>query len=240
MGNKKTMKVSVCMATYNGSKYLKTQLESILIQLNPDDELIISDDGSTDETISIIQSVNDDRVCLYHSKAQNIIKNFENALNKATGDVIFLADQDDIWHKDKVIISKKHLLKYDCVFTNLEVFEYDDLDNTYLFFNDSKSKTGFFRNLIKNNYVGATMAFRKELLIKALPLPKDVYMHDVWIAMIAELTSSTYFISKALIYYRRHGKNASATGERSKNSFFTKLRMRYKLVYYLVFHLIKN
>jgi len=233
------MKVSVCMASFNGGKYIRKQINSILIQLTDKDELIISDDGSTDDTISIIESINDPRVMLHHSTAKNIIKNFENAISKASGDIIFLADQDDIWHKDKVVVCKEYLKKYECVFSNLEVFQNEDIENTKLFFNSNKRKTGVLRNLIKNNYIGATMAFRKSLIKNVLPFPKNVYMHDIWIAMISELVASTFFIDKALVYYRRHGENASATGEKSTNSLFKKLKMRLVLVYHLIFRLLK-
>ncbi len=82
--------ISVCMATYNGEKFLKKQIESILIQLDNNDELIISDDSSTDSSVDIIKSFNDDRIKLFHSSFHDPIKYFENALNKATGDYIFL------------------------------------------------------------------------------------------------------------------------------------------------------
>ena len=101
--------ISVCMATYNGEKYIKEQLDSILSQLESDDELLISDDGSTDNTISIIQSYNDSRIHILnhvpnssYSGHEKVSSNFENALKNAHGDYIFLSDQDDIWCKDKV------------------------------------------------------------------------------------------------------------------------------------------
>ena len=89
--------VSVCMATYNGEKYIKEQIDSILSEIKENDEIVISDDNSTDCTVEIIKSYNDDRIKLYHSNARNFKKNFENARNKAKGDIIFLSDQDDVW-----------------------------------------------------------------------------------------------------------------------------------------------
>ena len=92
-------KISVAMATYNGEKYIKKQIESILINLNKDDELIISDDGSKDKTLDIIKSIKDKRIKIISGPKQGVIKNFENALNNCTGEYIFLSDQDDIWGK---------------------------------------------------------------------------------------------------------------------------------------------
>ena len=107
--------ISVCMATYNGERYIKRQIDSILYQLGEDDELIISDDGSTDRTLEIIKKYNDSRIKIYeHIKKAELSKvkklrnfyyatsNFENALIHSRGEYIFLADQDDIWESEKV------------------------------------------------------------------------------------------------------------------------------------------
>lgn len=227
------MMVSVCMATYNGEKYIKEQIESILSQLHPEDELVISDDGSTDGTLETIRLFKDDRIRILNSNTKNIIKNFENALSNAKGDILFLADQDDIWHPSKVEESIKHLENYDLVFSNLEVFT-DNILNTKLFYQGKKGRTGVLRNIIKNNYIGATMAFKRKVLVRALPFPKGIYMHDIWLAMVAELIGKTFFINTPLIYYRRHDENASETGEKSSNPFSKKMTIRFLLVFNLV------
>ena len=223
------MKISVCMATYNGERFLREQLDSILKQLSANDEVVVSDDGSTDGTLDIIESYEDSRIILLHSTQKNLIFNFENALKRATGDVVFLSDQDDIWFPAKVEICLKHLRKNDLVFSNLEVFSADPADSR-TFYGKQGKKTGIFRNLIKNNYVGATMAFNRRVLNRALPFPKDIYMHDIWLAVTAEIIGKTFYIENPLIYYRRHDTNFSRTGEKSSNSFFEKLRMRFVLV----------
>lgn len=105
--------ISVCMATYNGGRFIKEQIDSILPQLSQYDELIVSDDGSTDRTLEIIASYKDERIKVFHhqktgNKYYPTLKvcystnNFENALKQAKGDYIFLCDQDDIWEKNKV------------------------------------------------------------------------------------------------------------------------------------------
>lgn len=94
--------ISVCMATYNGEEYIKEQLESILCQLGEMDEIIISDDGSTDNTLNIIESYNDSRIKIHINTGKHgFVYNFENALQKAKGEYIFLSDQDDIWLPEK-------------------------------------------------------------------------------------------------------------------------------------------
>lgn len=228
------MKVSVCMAVYNGESFVLEQVSSILPQLAPEDELIISDDGSTDRTMDILkEDVSDPRLKLLKSLKKGIVNNFENALNQATGDIIFLSDQDDIWRPDKVETCKRYLLEYDLVFTNLEIF-YEDINQTRLFYSSNSDKTGLLRNIIKNNYIGATMAFKSEVLKKALPFPNGIYMHDIWLALVAEVLGKTKFINEPLIFYRRHGGNASQTGERSSNSLMKKITMRTRLVYELI------
>lgn len=94
--------ISVCMAAYNGEKYIKDQLSSILKQIGPNDEVVISDDGSKDKTKNIVDSLNDTRIRYVENRNKHgFTHNFENALRLAQGDYIFLADQDDIWLDNK-------------------------------------------------------------------------------------------------------------------------------------------
>jgi len=214
------------MATYNGEKYLRPQLDSILKQLSAEDELIISDDGSTDNTLEIIGSYQDERIKLLHSTHENLILNFENALENANGDAVFLCDQDDIWFDAKVEKYKERLKKNLLVFSNAAMFQGINNNDFELFFKDSKKKTGLLNNLKKVKFLGATLAFQKSVLQKALPFPKNIPMHDIWIGLVAETMGSTYYIDEPLIYYRRHENAASTTGGKSTNSFFTKLKIR--------------
>lgn len=233
------MKISVCMATYNGEQYLRPQLDSILKQLSPEDELIISDDGSTDGTTDIIKSYRDSRIRLLHSPHQNLIFNFENALTEASGDVVFLSDQDDIWFDDKVEKYKRRFKKNVLIFSNALMFNANNLNVSELFFADSKKKTGLMRNLVKVKFLGATLAFQRSVLQRALPFPKNIPMHDIWIGLVAETMGSTYYIDEPLIYYRRHEKAASTTGSKSENSLFTKLKIRKNLVLSLIIRVMK-
>ena len=96
--------ISVCIATYNGEKYLAEQLDSILLQVSEEDELIISDDGSTDHTLEILRTyaANYPQIQLLQGPGQGVIANFAFALTHTKGEVIFLADQDDVWLPNKV------------------------------------------------------------------------------------------------------------------------------------------
>jgi len=225
------MKISVCMATYNGEKYIAVQLESILKQLSESDEVVISDDSSTDNTIDIIKNFKDKRIRLYeHNRFYSPIFNFENALKKASGDIIFLSDQDDIWLDDKVAVMTKLLLSYDLVVSDCILIDGSGAVLNDSFFELRGSKAGVIHNLIKNCYVGCCMAFNRKILEKALPFPKAIPMHDMWIGMIGELFGKTYFCKEKLVKYRRHCKNESPEIGKSKFGILRKLSFRSILI----------
>lgn len=227
------MKISVCIATYNGEKYIQEQLSSILSQLNQDDEIIISDDGSKDNTLGIIHSFNDSRIKMFHNTGKHgLVPNFENALRHASGDYIFFSDQDDIWAPNKVKRCIKSLQNNDLVIHNSLIMDGKGKISNIDFFSIRKSGKGYWRNLYKNSFVGSCMAFRKELLPYVLPFPKHILWHDMWIGLIAERKGKTIFISNTLLYYRRHGNNASATSENSSFSFLFQLKYRLQMLYY--------
>lgn len=206
-------KISVAMATYNGERYIKKQIQTILENLKKYDELIISDDGSTDKTIEIIKKFNDNRIKLLEGHRKGIKKNFENAINNCSGDIIFLSDQDDIWMKDKVKIVKNYFNKNEkLILIQHDAIVVDDKENVIYqsFAEHRKVKTGIIKNLIKNSYHGCCMAFRKELINEIIPIPNNIYLHDEWIGLIAELNGKTKFVGEKLIKYRRYDGNSSS------------------------------
>lgn len=230
------MTVSVCMATYNGQNYILQQLVSILNQLGPSDELIISDDGSTDETLSIVESLDDKRIKIYHNQSNHgVVGNFNNALVHASGDIIFLADQDDIWADNKVEIMMDKLKDYDAVVHNFLFMNGEGVVSDNDFFSIHPSRSGFWNNLYRNGFMGSCMAFRKKVLDDALPLPKHILWHDMWIGLMAEKKGRTCFIPDTLLYYRRHGDNVSATGEKSTFSRWFQLKYRLQMLWYFLF-----
>lgn len=222
--------ISVCMPTYNGEKYIKEQLDSILSQISVDDEVIISDDSSTDETLEIIKSYNDSRLkVLENNHYKSPIYNLENALKQAKGDYIFLADQDDVWFPNKVEKLLLCLTDYDCVVSDATVVNSDMTVIHESFMEINHSRKGFVNNLIKNGFLGCCMAFSSSLLKIVLPFPKNIPMHDSWIGLNATLKGKVLFLDEPLIYYRRHESNASCSSEKSKNTLSTKIKHRYNL-----------
>ncbi len=220
--------ISVCMATYNGSQYIKEQLHSILTQLGPEDEVIISDDSSTDNTLDIVLSFSDPRIKIFPgNRFYSPVYNFENAIKNASGKYIFLSDQDDVWLPEKIKMMKKKLDSYTLVVSDCYVTD-NKLNIIYpSFFELRKSKKGFFSNLIKNSFLGCCMAFNREALVYLLPFPKKISMHDIWIGLNISLYGKVRFLSEKTIYFRRHSGNASETAKRSSNSNFKKLEIRF-------------
>ncbi|MCU7800086.1 MAG: glycosyltransferase family 2 protein [gamma proteobacterium symbiont of Lucinoma myriamae] len=227
--------ISICMVTYNGEKFINKQLDSILSQMDCNDELIVSDDSSTDKTIAIIKSYNDKRIkILENQKFQSPVFNFENALKYADGEYIFLADQDDIWLPGKVKKIKKYLRKYDLVLSDANIVDADGEIIGHSFYKINNSRSGFINNMIKNSYLGCTMAFNRKILKKSLPFPGDLPMHDWWIGLVGEIYGKTHFIDEPLISYRRHNDNASPTSEKSQYSFKKKIHFRIILIKNLI------
>jgi len=226
------MKISVCLATYNGEAYLSQQLTSILNQLGKEDEVIISDDSSSDNTLKIIKDTNDSRIKLFKDqKFQSPIRNFENALSQSSGEIIFLADQDDIWESNKIEIILKSLKDCDIVVSDCFIIDSDDNIINKSFFEVNGSRPGLIKNIIKNSYLGCTLGFRRKVLKKAMPFPPQIPMHDWWLGLVGEVFYKTKFINQKLVRYRRHDHNASSTSGKSKNTLFIKLLFRIKLIW---------
>jgi glycosyltransferase involved in cell wall biosynthesis len=228
------MRVSVCMATYNGEKYLHEQLKSILSQLDKTDEIIISDDSSTDSTLEIINSINDPRIkVICNQKFKSPIFNFENAINYSLGDIIFLSDQDDVWMPDKVKTVKSYMIGYDVVLSNCKIVDsnLNIIDESFFYIN--KSKKGIINNISKNSYLGCCLAFKRKTIAIGLPFPKDIPMHDIWLGLVFELFFKVKFLEAPLIYYRRHETNASIASENSSFSLCQKILFRFNIVKYI-------
>lgn len=228
--------ISVCMATYEGEKYIEEQINSILPQLSIEDELIISDDGSRDQTLSIIQNyMNEDaRIRLLAGPNKGVVANFEHAIEHSRGDIIFLADQDDVWLPSKVQRIKEFFdqnLMIDLVVSDLMIVDeqLEILEHSY--FTYRNVQVGFIHNIIKNKYIGAGMAFRKSFKERALPIPKQVPMHDMWLGILAAKQKKSALLKEPLTLYRRHGDNVSAINTQASVS--QQLKWRIALIYAL-------
>jgi glycosyltransferase involved in cell wall biosynthesis len=210
----------------------------ILPQLKQDDEIIISDDGSTDNTISILESYNDSRIKIFKNNFKNVVKNFEFVINNSKGDYIFLSDQDDIWEPSKAkeyicVFSKDD--KTTLVISNLQLIDKDG-NTIYREFYKKNFTDKLLNNIIQNNFIGCSMAFRKEAKNFILPFPKKMAMHDWWIGACSIIFGKVVYIDKKLIFYRRHDNNVTKEGGAD---LLSKLKWRINLSINLVLRIIK-
>ncbi len=233
------MKISVCLATYQGERFIGQQLDSILAQLSPEDEVVISDDCSSDSTREIIESYADPRIRVFRN-ATNVgySKNFENALSHANGDIIFISDQDDVWLPNKVELMRDSLLTHDLVVSDVVVVDADLATIAPSHFRQYGVKPGFAHNLVRTRYIGAAMAMRRAVLDVALPLPgrSSLCAYDYWIAIAGELFFRVDVLDVPLMLYRRHGETASTGGAGSTHS----IRHRIAVRAYCLFHLARR
>lgn len=210
------MRVSVAMAVYNGEKYIKEQVDSILCQLNTDDELIISIDNSTDNTLELLKCIQskDKRLIIYNNPYNpGVVKNFQNAVEHCSGDIIFYADQDDIWLPNKVNIIREHFTDHrvaavvhdaQLTDTNLNVIA----PSTFKL--RGGVRTSFLGNFIRLSYIGCCMAFRAKYKDVILPIPTIDRSHDWWTGcLLACGKSKIVAVQDALILHRFHDKNAT-------------------------------
>lgn len=237
--------ISVCIVTYNGEKYIRDQLLSILSQLGDEDEVIVSDDGSIDRTLDLVRDIGDSRVkILLHEKPTNpyrgayrniyyVYRNVENALKAASGSYIFLADQDDVWLPNKV---QRVMQEFDrgavCILHNNIVVDKDLCVLSESYFDFSKPSFNLIRIIARCPFQGASMAFTREVALNSLPFPKNPISHDHWIAYNAYFRRKPMaLIRDPLLLYRRHGSNVSPSSEKSPNSLWFKISYRFRLIW---------
>lgn len=225
--------ISVCIATYNGEKYIKEQLQSILPQLSEDDEVVVSDDNSCDKTIDVIKSFCDKRIKIYtHGKEpykfliDKSTHNFANALKYAKGDIIFLSDQDDKWVANKVNLMVNQLRSHymavsDCYVTDAQL---NIINESY--FGIRKRTYGIWDTFWMSPFLGSCMAFRREVLEAAFPFPKYGVGHDLWLALVSIRKFDLAYIMRPLSYYRRHKDTVTISGLANNTTFLFKLRYR--------------
>lgn len=226
-------KICVCVALYNGEKFIQHQLRSILKQLPPDARVLISDDKSSDDSVAKVLELNDRRIEVLQGPGAGVTKNFEYLLKRVDEDYVFLADQDDEWLPGRIRIMMNSLMKNDLVYIDGEICDSELVPCGKALSGWRRSRTGFFANLYRNSFIGCTMAFRSSLLKKVLPIPESVTMHDQWIGLIAELNGTTEFINEMGILYRRHGNNV--TGLTSDVNIFQKVANRLRMLRLVVF-----
>lgn len=206
------MKISIAMATYNGAKNIEAQLQSFISQTHLPDELVVSDDDSSDSTVAKIEAFAKYApfpvIIVCNRKNLGYAGNFNVALEKTMGDIVFLSDQDDVWYPNKIA----HMLA-----------QAKQNPDYLIYMNDAELTDGNLNSVNLTKYgqikssglpdesfvMGCCCAIRRELLDFSLPIPLGLNAHDNWLVEIADGLSAKLIVREVLQYYRRHGGNVS-------------------------------
>lgn len=211
-------RVSVCMATFNGEMFVREQVASILVQLRENDELVVVDDGSSDATLEILRSFNDERIRIWDREGKTgPVGAFSRAIQRAVGDIIMMADQDDVWLEGRLHLFLSAFASSGALVISANTTYIDEAgrpihhraprlraeDSGRWLFNIAGIMAG------SAGYYGCAMAFRAEVRDLLVPFPQYVESHDLWIALAANLLRSNLHLETATLARRVHGNNAS-------------------------------
>ncbi|GGH97686.1 glycosyltransferase [Arthrobacter liuii] len=220
MSTAENVRVSVCMATYNGEDYVAEQIASILDQLAANDELIIVDDASKDATTDVVRSIDDPRINFLPSREnRGYVASFEKAIAASRGAYIMLSDQDDVWLPGRLDNLLKSLQAKAFAASNFTVFggAANKLQKVQLREADSGR---WIANLVTTwigirPYYGCTMAFRSDAKKLILPFPSFLTeTHDQWIAIVANLNREMAHVEPATVARRLHEQNTTPKSRR--------------------------
>jgi hypothetical protein len=204
--------VSVVMTVYNGGPFLRQQISSVAAQLRPEDELIVVDDASTDESVEIVAQFAAPNVRLVCSSSNmGLRKTLQRGLMLARHEIIFLCDQDDVWlpgKRDACVAAFSHDPRILVVLTDAEVIDRHGKVISRSFIADRGGFDGTaVGTLWRNRYLGCAMAIRATLLKLALPIPARAPMHDMWLGVMGHLSGEVEYLPKPYLQYRRHDMN---------------------------------
>ncbi len=231
--------ISVAMAVYNGAKFLPEQLDSILRQLEPEDELVISYDKSTDESWQILAEYaqKDGRITLLINDNPGVIGNFNNALSHCTKDYVFISDQDDRWAENKreAMVSAFEETGADMVIHDGVHMDTQGAVISQPFFSLFRIRPtdSALRIFVRPRYSGCTMAFNQAIRSRILPLPAKVDGYDTWIAVLSKICGKVAYVDQCLLYHRLHDNNVTEKSPRP-------LSVRLKGRAYMLWHLVKR
>ncbi|MDR2647777.1 MAG: glycosyltransferase [Oscillospiraceae bacterium] len=209
------MRISIVLPAYNGERFLAEQIASIVPQMLPGDELLISDDSPEDnlETRRIAQSFaeHDSRVRCFEGPRKGVQRNVEFLLSQAARELVVLSDQDDVWLPNKLQrlrdVFAAHpditLLVHDAKTTDaaLNIVQPSYFDVRGVRRGNPPKVCG---NILRNRFIGCCMAFRRTLLTDALPFPANIPMHDQWLGIVALKKGMVQWLHEPLLLYRRH------------------------------------
>lgn len=243
-------KISIVMATYNGGRFLKEQLNSLCKQTRIPDEVIVVDDGSTDNTLAILEEFSKVLNLSIHINTNHlgVNGNFEKGLNLCSGDYIMFCDQDDYWLPNKIELMYKKMLEIEdkktpCIVSSRDTYADINLKESpllnpypsYIFY--PQNNCDYRETVIKHLSQGCAMMLNRKCLEYILPIPKNEVCYDYYIGFTIAMIGKKYDMKESLMLYRVHGNNVTATTNRN----FTNLpKIRYRNVGVVPQHFINT
>lgn len=205
--------ISIAMATYNGARYLEQQLESIFRQSYQPLEVVVSDDCSSDGTVEILERYASLGKLKYIRNNANLgyVRNFQKVLGECTGELVALADQDDLWYENKIDRLYEAIGDNLLIHSDARLIDQDGKELADSFSRHSRKMTlprSLTEACLNGSVTGCTTLLRRELLDMALPIPQGVYVHDKWLGLIAFMEGRFAYLDEALIGYRQHTGNS--------------------------------
>jgi glycosyltransferase involved in cell wall biosynthesis len=233
--------VSIAMATYNGEKYIREQLDSILEQTYQNFELIICDDCSVDLTWIILKKYKerDERIFIcQNEKNLGFNKNFEKTISLCHGEYIALSDQDDFWYPDHLEVLLKNIGKNDLICSNSLLVNHKrkslgkTMYDTKRLVNLPRDEKSIAFYMLYNNFVqGSTTLFRKELVDMICPFPDNIDFHDKWLALNAMMSKGLIYLNTITLEYRQHDNNVTKNNIKSYKYFLQKILYKENKMY---------
>ena len=215
----------VLLATYNGAKYIETQLISIFRQTNPPSRVLISDDNSSDGTVDIVlqcaarNSFNIEILAVNKNQRLGSCRNFERLLSATTSNYVMLADQDDVWDLNKAeLLLEKMLQVENYNISKFPIIVHSDLrvinnqgsiisPSFFTYQHLNPSHNDWISIAIQNVVTGCSCLLNRSCIEAALPFPDTAIMHDWWLALIASRLGRVVYLDRPCISYRQHGHN---------------------------------
>ncbi len=210
------MKISIALCTYNGGLFLAEQLKSIEAQTRQPDELVVCDDGSSDDTMEILERFSGAAAfpvrIVRNDSNLGVVANFRRAISLCSGDLTALSDQDDVWLSEKLKHAEDALMKCDAPECALYCsrLQYVDADLNPLGFSGIPRNTGFSNAVVENSATGCTVVFGAEIKKRFLQAePEVMIMHDWWLYLLAGTFGKVIYDPTQSVLYRQHGNNVA-------------------------------
>lgn len=225
--------VSIILGAYNGSKYIETQLRSVINQTYKNVEIIIADDASNDNTVAIASTIAKEHHNIsVHSFQNNVgyIKNFERGMELAKGELIALCDQDDWWHPTKIEKLVNNIENHDIIYCDSE-FTNEGLEPNGKSFSRTKNMLNSINPLnfvVENCVSGHASLIQKTLFDKAKPFP-ELIPHDWWLAFMATLNNGVTYFDEPLVKYRFHDTNVIVSKKKKVNKQEKNIERRHRI-----------